>query len=72
MDVIVTAGGISKQGDPLYKYSQGKPKALLDIAGKPMVKWVMPSVRRKTWEFTKFGSQFEVIFAKKVRIPLRL
>ena len=41
MYAIVTAGGIPEPGDPLYTYTQGKPKALVEIAGKPMVQWVI-------------------------------
>jgi len=44
MDVIITAGGIPKPSHPLYKYTQGKPKALIDIAGKPMIQWVLDAV----------------------------
>jgi GTP:adenosylcobinamide-phosphate guanylyltransferase len=41
MDAIVLAGGIPQPDDPLYVYTQGKPKPLLDIAGKPMLQWVL-------------------------------
>ena len=44
MDAIVTAGGTPKEGEPLYEYSQGKPKALIDIAGKPMIQWVLDAL----------------------------
>jgi len=44
MDAIVTAGGIPIPGEPLYGYTQGKPKALLDICGKPMVQWVLDAL----------------------------
>jgi NDP-sugar pyrophosphorylase family protein len=44
MDAIITAGGIPKPDDPLYEYTQGKSKALLEIAGKPMVQWVLDAV----------------------------
>ncbi|MFC1997406.1 NTP transferase domain-containing protein [Chloroflexota bacterium] len=44
MYAIVTAGGIPKPDDPLYEYTQGQSKALLDIAGKPMVQWVLDAV----------------------------
>ncbi len=44
MDAIVTAGGIPRKGDPLYEFTQGRPKALLDIAGKPMVQWVLDAI----------------------------
>lgn len=44
MDAIITAGGIPKPEEPLYQYTQGKSKALLEIAGKPMIQWVMDAV----------------------------
>jgi NDP-sugar pyrophosphorylase family protein len=44
MDAIVIAGGIPEPGDPLYEYTQGQPKALLDIAGKSMVQWVLDAL----------------------------
>jgi len=44
MDAIVIAGGVPKPDDPLYEFTQGQPKALLDIAGKPMVQWVLDAL----------------------------
>ncbi len=44
MDAIVTAGGIPQSGDPLYIYSHGDSKALIDVAGKPMVQWVLDAL----------------------------
>lgn len=44
MDAIVTAGGIPQSGDPLYAYSNGDSKALIDVAGKPMVQWVLDAL----------------------------
>lgn len=44
MDAIVIAGGIPKSGDPLYAYSQGKPKALIHINGRPMIVWVLDAL----------------------------
>jgi molybdopterin-guanine dinucleotide biosynthesis protein A len=44
MDAIVTAGGIPQPDDPLYAYSHGDSKALIDIAGKPMIQWVMDAL----------------------------
>ncbi len=44
MDAIITAGGIPKEGEPLYPYTQGSPKALLDVAGKPMIQWVVDAL----------------------------
>lgn len=52
MDAIVTAGGIPEPGTPLFVETQGGPKALLDIHGKPMIQWVIdalcgaPSIER--------------------------
>ena len=44
MYAIVTAGGIPQPEDPLYSYSKGDSKALIDIAGKPMVQWVVDAI----------------------------
>lgn len=44
MDVIIPAGGIPRTDHPIYKYTQGKPKALLDVAGKPMIQWVLDAL----------------------------
>lgn len=44
MDAIVTAGGIPQPGDPLYVYSKGDSKALIDIEGKPMIQWVLDAL----------------------------
>lgn len=44
MDAIVIAGGIPQPEDPLYTYSNGNAKALIDIAGKPMVQWVIDAL----------------------------
>ncbi len=44
VDAIVTAGGIPQAGDPLYEITRGRPKALLEIAGKPMVQWVLDAI----------------------------
>lgn len=44
MDAIITAGGIPQPGDPLYIYSNGDSKALIDVAGKPMVQWILDAL----------------------------
>lgn len=44
MDAIITAGGIPQPGEPLYEYTQGKSKALLDVVGKPMIQWVLDAL----------------------------
>jgi GTP:adenosylcobinamide-phosphate guanylyltransferase len=44
MDAIVTAGGIPLPEEPLYSATQGHPKALVEVAGKPMVQWVLDAL----------------------------
>ena len=44
MDAIVLAGGIPLPDEPLYEYTKGDPKALTDIAGKPMIQWVLDAL----------------------------
>jgi GTP:adenosylcobinamide-phosphate guanylyltransferase len=44
MDAVVTAGGIPLPEDPLYTYTRGNSKAMLDIAGKPMIQWVLDAL----------------------------
>ncbi len=44
MDALIIAGGLPKPGDLLYEETQGKSKALLDVAGKPMVQWVLDAL----------------------------
>ena len=45
MDCIVTAGGLPGPEDPLYEYTQGKPKALLDMGGRTMLERVMDALQ---------------------------
>ncbi len=44
MDVVITAGGIPEPDDPLYPVTQGSPKALLEMAGRPLIQWVLDAV----------------------------
>ncbi len=44
MDAIVTAGGIPQPDDPLYTYSHGESKAMIDVAGKPMIQWILDAL----------------------------
>lgn len=44
MDAFVTAGGIPGPEEPLYPATRGQPKALLDVAGKPMIQWVLDAL----------------------------
>jgi molybdopterin-guanine dinucleotide biosynthesis protein A len=44
MDCIVLAGGVPRKEDPLYEYTQGRSKALLDVGGRPMLAWVLDAL----------------------------
>lgn len=44
MDAIVTAGGRPEPEDLLYPYTQGAPKAMVDVVGKPMIQWVLDAL----------------------------
>jgi GTP:adenosylcobinamide-phosphate guanylyltransferase len=44
MDALVLAGGIPEPDEPLYTYTQGGYKALLEVAGKPMIQWVLDAL----------------------------
>jgi len=44
MYAIVTAGGIPSPEDPLYSFLKGDAKALVDVAGKPMIQWVLDAL----------------------------
>lgn len=46
MDAVLLAGGIPQPDEPLYSYSNGEAKALIDVAGKPMVQWVLDALCR--------------------------
>jgi len=44
MDAILTAGGIPLPEEPLYPATHGQSKAMLDVAGKPMIQWVLDAL----------------------------
>ncbi|HUH95847.1 MAG TPA: nucleotidyltransferase family protein [Anaerolineales bacterium] len=44
MDAVVTAGGIPQPDDPLYDYTRGESKAMVDVAGKPMIQWTLDAL----------------------------
>jgi GTP:adenosylcobinamide-phosphate guanylyltransferase len=44
MDAIIVAGGIPGPDDPLFPLTQGRPKALLEVAGRPMLQWVVDAI----------------------------
>ncbi len=38
------AGGRPTRSDPLFEFSAGRPKALITIAGKPMIAWILEAM----------------------------
>lgn len=44
MDVIITAGGIPQPDEPLYEFTHGGNKSLLEIHGKSIVQWVLDAL----------------------------
>ncbi len=44
MEAIITAGGINQPDDPLYELTGVEKKALIPLAGKPMVIWVVEAL----------------------------
>lgn len=45
MDCIILAGGLPGPEDPIYPYTQGKPKALLDMHGRTLLERVVDAVQ---------------------------
>ena len=41
---VISAGWSPKEDDPLIKYTEDKPKALIPIAGKPMIAHVVDAL----------------------------
>jgi GTP:adenosylcobinamide-phosphate guanylyltransferase len=44
MDALIVAGGAPKASDPLYPLTKDRPKGRIEIAGRPMVQWVIDAV----------------------------
>lgn len=44
MDAILLAGGVPAPESPLYPYTEGKNKSILDVGGKPMLQWVIEAL----------------------------
>jgi GTP:adenosylcobinamide-phosphate guanylyltransferase len=45
MDCIITAGGLPGPDDPIYSYTQGQSKALLDMNGRTMLERVVDALQ---------------------------
>jgi molybdopterin-guanine dinucleotide biosynthesis protein A len=48
MNAIIICGGTPGPDDPLYVETRGRPKALIDVAGKPMAQWVLEALDQAT------------------------
>jgi GTP:adenosylcobinamide-phosphate guanylyltransferase len=48
MDCIIAAGGTIAPGDPLFDYTNGKPKSLLKIGDRTMLEYVISAVQGVT------------------------
>jgi GTP:adenosylcobinamide-phosphate guanylyltransferase len=44
MEALVTAGGVIRPEDPLYELTGVEKKALIPLAGKPMITWVIEAL----------------------------
>ncbi len=44
MDAILLAGGVPEPDSPLYPYSDGNPKAVIQIGDKSMIQWVLDAL----------------------------
>lgn len=44
IDALLAAGSVPGPRDPLYQFTCGQPKALLEIAGQPMLAWVLAAL----------------------------
>lgn len=48
MDACIIAGGQPEPGEPLYELTRGEYKAMLELAGKPMIQWVLNALDGST------------------------
>jgi CMP-2-keto-3-deoxyoctulosonic acid synthetase len=44
LDALLLGGGIPVAGDPLDPYTSGRSKSMVDVAGKPMIQWVLDAL----------------------------
>ncbi len=49
MHCIVTAGGAISENDPLFTYTHGKPKSLIEINGQTMLERVLRALRGSSY-----------------------
>ncbi len=44
MDILITAGAVPRPDEPLYASTHGGYKAMLELAGKPMIQWILDTL----------------------------
>ena len=44
LDCVVLAAGTPRPGEPLWGETRGAPKALIDVAGRPLAQWVLDAL----------------------------
>ena len=44
LDALMLAGGVPIAEDPLHLYTLGRPKSMVEVAGKPMIQWVLDAL----------------------------
>lgn len=49
LPVVIIAGGVPRAEDPLFAYTQGASKALIDLHGRPMIEYVIQSLQGSEW-----------------------
>lgn len=49
MDCIIAAGGATAPGDPLYPFTNGKPKSLLQLGQQTMLEHIVGALRRSRY-----------------------
>ncbi len=70
MDCIILAGGRVKPSDPLYKYTHGKPKALIDLGGRTLIEHVVEALEESSYvddiAVVGIGSEYQVTSRKQL------
>jgi molybdopterin-guanine dinucleotide biosynthesis protein A len=44
LDALLLAGGVPGPDDPLDQFAHGRAKSMLDLAGRPMIQWVLDAL----------------------------
>ena len=49
MHCLILAGGVVRPDDPLYPYTKGNPKALIDMGGRTMLERVVEALQASSY-----------------------